>query len=212
MEFLRRRQRAVTPLDYGDCRDSIRNGDIVLFRGRSWLSRAIRWVTNSPYSHAGVAAWWGDRLLVLEAVGKGIVATRLSHVVHHYDGLCELWTTDAALGRDDVVRAGQLLLGRAYSKAKALALLKRILLRSRMRDPDPVIAPEAFVCSEFVSRVWRAGGIDLKIDTPDRFTKPGDIARSASVRKVGDLFRPSGTALVAETVLPAAAPPAQVGS
>lgn len=204
MDFLQRRRRQLTPLDYGEFRGSIQNGDIVLFRGRSWVSRAIRWVTNSPYSHAGVVGWWGDRVLVLEAVGKGIVATRLSHVVHHYDGQCELWTTDAGLRREEVVRAAQLLLGRAYSMAKILRGLRRLVFRSRAREADPVIAPEAFVCSEFVSRVWRAGGIDLKADAPDAFTKPGDIARAPCVRKVGDLFRPNRATLVAETVVPPA--------
>ena len=202
MEFVRKRRREVTPLDYGECRDSIKNGDIVLFRGRSWISRAIRWMTNSPYSHAGVVAWWDDRVLVLEAVGKGIVATRLSHVVHHYDGQCELWSTDGELARTEVIRAAQLLLGRSYSSSKVLALLRRLVLRSRARAVDPVIAPDAFVCSEFVSRVWRAGGIDLKADVADRFTLPVHIARSPSVRKVGDLFRPGARELAAETAVP----------
>jgi hypothetical protein len=185
----RRRERK--PVDYAEIRDGIKDGDIVLFRGKSWVSRAIRWVTGSPYSHSGVVAWWHSHLIVLEAVPRGISAARLSIVVHEYDGNCELWTTDGALERAEVIRAARNLLGRSYSKRKLLANLRRMALgRFGGDDVDPDDLPASLVCSEFVSRVWRAGGLDLKDGVSDRFTKPSDIARSPALRRVGDLCRP----------------------
>jgi hypothetical protein len=178
-------------LDYGAVRTNIMDGDILLFRGKSWISRLIGWATRSPYSHAGILAWWHGRLMVLEAVSNGVVASRMSIVVQTYSGRVELWTTDGQLVRPEVIRAAQILLGKRYSKLKLLYNLRRLLLGRRRDEPaDPDAPPEDFVCSEFVSRVWRAGGIDLSHDSPDLYTKPADIARSPNLRKVGDLFRP----------------------
>jgi hypothetical protein len=130
--------------------------------------------------------------MVLEAVSTGVVASRMSLVVHKYSGKVELWTTDEALGRFEVIRAAQRLLGKRYSKLKLVSNLTRLLFgrgRDEPRPLDPEAPPEDFVCSEFVSRVWRAGGVDLAKGSPDMYTKPCDIARSPSVRKVGDLVR-----------------------
>ncbi len=173
-----------------DIRDEIQDGDIVLFRGKSLISRIIRWVTRSDYTHAGILAWWNGRLMLIEAVANGIVASRMSIVVYKYSGHVELWTTKNKLVRSEVLRAAQLLLGKRYSTIKLFRNLKRMILGCGRREaPDPEEPPEGFVCSEFVSRVWRAGGIDLSHDSPDMFTKPSDIARSPRVHKVGDLFR-----------------------
>ena len=175
---------------YGGIRRAIRDGDILLFRGKSWISRVIRRITRSPYSHAAIVAWWGDRLMVLEAVGKGIVVSRMSVVVNQYSGKVELWTTDEDLARTEVIRTAQRLLGKLYSLYKLIRNLRRMLFgRARHEEADPEAPPDDFVCSEFVSRVWRAGGIDLVTDAPDIYTKPSDIAKSPRLRRVGGVVR-----------------------
>jgi cell wall-associated NlpC family hydrolase len=181
-------RKATAPVDYGEVRDDIKNGDIVLFRGKSLVSRAICWATRSPYSHAGVVGWWNAHLMVLEAVSKGVVATRLSYIVDHYPGGAELWTTDRELARVEVVREAQFLLGRSYSMMKLFGMARRMVFGAGGHDKDPERSPDAFLCSEFVSRAWRKGGLDLKDGVPDQFTRPGDIARSPHLRKIGDLF------------------------
>lgn len=175
-------------LDYPEIRNEIQDGDIVLFRGKSWISRLICWLTRSPYSHAAILGWWNGRLMVLEAAPTGVVASRMSLVVQKYSGKIELWTTDESLSRFEVIQAAQLLLGKHYSKLKLVRNLQRLLFGRKRHEPiDPEAPPEDFVCSEFVSRVWRAGGIDLSKDSPDMYTKPSDIAKSPTVRKLGDL-------------------------
>lgn len=189
MELARKRRKHLVEIDYAEVRDKIRNGDIVLFRGRSLISRCICWLTRSTYSHAGVVGWWNNHLMVLEAVSKGVVATRLSSIVNGYPGSAELWTSDKDIDREEIVRAAQMLLGRSYSMMKVFALGRRIIYGG-MKGKDPDESPDGFLCSEFVSRVWRAGGLDLKEDAPDRFTKPKDIAASIHLRKIGDLVPP----------------------
>lgn len=193
MQLSRRRLKNLNPIDYAEVRDQIQNGDIVLFRGKSLVSRFICWATGSKYSHAGIVGWWHNHLMVIEAVSRGVVATRLSFVVNGYPGSAELWTTDRSVERAEIVRAAQLLLGRNYSMTKLFALGRRIIYGTN-KGVDPDDSPNGFLCSEFVSRVWRAGGLDLKEGVPDRFTKPGDIARSPHLRKIGDLFPPAQAA------------------
>lgn len=193
---------------YAGIRREIRDGDILLFRGKSWISRVICRVTGSPYSHAAIVAWWDDRLMVLEAVGKGVVVSRMSLVVNQYSGKVELWTTDESLARAEVIRTAQRLLGKRYSPSKLIRNLGRLVFgRPRHDETDPEAPPADFVCSEFVSRVWRAGGVDLVRDSPDMYTKPSDIAKSPYLRKVGGVVRGQPTALTGDSLdrLPASA-------
>ena len=193
---------------YAGIRRGIRDGDILLFRGKSWLSRMICRITRSPYSHAAIVAWWDERLMVLEAVGKGVVVSRMSVVVNQYSGKIDLWTTDRDLARAEVIRAAQRLFGKRYSPYKLIRNLARLVLgRPRHDEADPEAPPEDFVCSEFVSRVWRAGGIDLVQDSPDVYTKPSDIAKSPHLRRVGGVVRGRPAELTGDSLdrLPASA-------
>ncbi len=177
-------------VDYSTIRNEIQDGDILLFRGKSWLSRLICWITRSPYSHSAILGWWNGHLMVLEAVSTGVVASRMSLVVNKYSGKIELWTTDEKLARFEVIQTAQLLLGKHHSSFHVLRSLKqRLLGRGRPAPSGSEARSEDFVCSEFVRRVWRAGGVDLAKHSPDMPTTPGDIAKSPSVRKVGALVR-----------------------
>lgn len=188
-------------LDYPEIRNQIQDGDILLFRGKSWLSRLICRLTGSPYSHSGIVGWWSGRLMVFEAGPTGVVASRMSLVVSKYSGKVELWTTDDNLARFEVIRAAQRLLGKRYSKFKLLRDLQRRWFgrsrpESKPKSSDPEAPPEDFVCSEFVSRMWRAGGIELAKQSPDLYPGPRDIAKSPNLRKVGDLVRGRPGAIV----------------
>jgi len=209
-------RRATEPhvhVDYSTIRNEIQDGDILLFRGKSWLSRLMCWITRSPYSHSAILGWWNGHLMVLEAVSTGVVASRMSLVVNKYSGNIELWTTDEELARFEVIQTAQLLLGKHHSAFKVLGHLKqRLFGRGRPTPIDPGASgtvPEDFVCSEFVRRVWRAGGVDLAKHSPDMSTSPGDIAKSPSVRKVGALVRGKPGTLAAK--LPGASPSARLG-
>ena len=50
----------------------VKDGDVLLFQGTGWLSRFIRWGSNSAYSHAGIALWWGARLMVVQSANRGV--------------------------------------------------------------------------------------------------------------------------------------------
>ena len=74
-------------------RPHIKNGDVLMCRGRSLESRIVRWVTRSEYSHAGLAVWWNGRLMVMEAVGRGVIVTPRSKNFLSYPGYVEWFTS-----------------------------------------------------------------------------------------------------------------------
>lgn len=64
---------------YADVRNSIRTGDLIAVKKRSgFLPVATRIVTNSPYTHTGIALWAGGRLLLAQTNGGGCNMAPLS--------------------------------------------------------------------------------------------------------------------------------------
>ncbi len=60
------------------------DADLVLFRGRGLLARAIQVAGRSPYSHVGMVALWRGVPMVLEATAAGVVAVTLAERVRQY--------------------------------------------------------------------------------------------------------------------------------
>lgn len=69
-------------MDYEQARATIKNGDLIAWRGRSLVGRVIRHLTGSGYSHVGIAFWLEGRLMVVEALDfKGVVIRPLSSLL-----------------------------------------------------------------------------------------------------------------------------------
>ncbi len=188
------RFRHVSPerLVYEQTRMRIRDGDVLLYRGRSVPSRIIQWVTGSPYSHAGLAVWWNQRLMVLEAVSKGVIVTPLSSNIRHYFGDVEWFTSTAELSvgeRRRLVEVAQKELGKEYASWKAVLLGIRLLFGGGIERRDALRRERKLFCSLYVAAVYNAVGHDLKRGTSDRFTSPADIARSPLLKQVAALKR-----------------------
>ncbi len=173
---------------YALARDYVRDGDILLFRGRRLLSYVICWATRSRYSHAGIAAWWGSRLMVMQADTPLVAAIPLSACVNDYVGGVELWTVDAPFDRAKVVEAAKESLGKRFAIWAMVKVLRRIAgLVRKGWESDPADAPSEFFCAQFVSYAYRKGGLDLAKDVPDHLTEPEDIARALHMRMVSVL-------------------------
>ena len=168
-------------------RDTIEDGDVILFRGRTSLGRLIRWVTRAPYSHAGLAGWWEDRLMVMEAKRAGVVASRLSHVVAQYRGQAELFRAVGALdpSRKAAVAAAREELGKHYATWAVFRIWRRLWFRIPGRH-DPTKPREKFVCSGYVNNAWLSGGVSL---VPDQkgIPTPGELAKSPHLKGEGPL-------------------------
>jgi hypothetical protein len=175
---------------YEDVRSQIKNGDVLMYRGRSLQSRIIMFITRSNYSHAGIAGWWNNRLMVMEAVGKGVVATPMSLSVGKYDGRVE-WFTSADEITDDerlqMIKFAQEELGKEYATWKATKLGLKILFQRDKDARDKLRRERQLFCSYYVAQIYNAIGRDLKRGVSDRFMTPRDIADSPMLRRVAVL-------------------------
>lgn len=161
-----------------------------MYRGRSLPSRVIQWATQSPYSHAGLAAWWNNRLMVMEAVSKGVVVTTLSANVRSYHGDVEWFTCVEEIPEADRIRMiefAQQELGKEYAKWKALLLGLRILFQKGREQRDRLRRERQLFCSHYVAQVYNAVGKDLKKGVSDRFMSPADVAGSPLLKRAGVL-------------------------
>src|SRR3990172_11256167 len=98
---MRRRLMKSKILRYEEIRDQITNGDVLMYKGSGIVSSIIQWATRSPYSHAGIAARWNERLMVLEAKGRGVVASPFSRNIEEYRGDVEWFSCVMEIPQED---------------------------------------------------------------------------------------------------------------
>jgi hypothetical protein len=185
-------------LEYDDSRRLIRNGDVLMYRGRSLESRAVRWATRSRYSHAGLAVWWNGRLMVMEAVGRGVVVTPLSKNVAAYPGYVEWFTSVEEIPDEErlvMVEFAQQELGKDYALWRAVLLGFRLLFQRDIEKRDRLRREVRLFCSHYVAQAYNAAGRDLKKGVSDRFMSPGDIASSPVLKRMGALRKRGGPPL-----------------
>ena len=175
---------------YDEVRDTIRTGDVLLYRGTLWISRLIEKVTRSEYSHSGLTAWWDGRLMVLEASRRGVVATPLSQNVRRYHGDVVWFTCTQDIAAEDRARLlafAQHELGKEYSLWGAVVLGLRLLFERRIERRDALRRERRLICSQYVAQAYNAIGRDLKPHHSDRFMSPRDVAGSPLLRRRGVL-------------------------
>ena len=183
---------AVASLDYAESRSQIKNGDVLMYRGRSLESRIIRWATGARYSHAGLAVWWNNRLMVMEAVGKGVVVTPISQNVRAYSGRVEWFTSVEEIPEEhrlQMVEFAQRELGKEYALWRAVLLGIRALFQHNEETKDKLRREERLFCSHYVAETYNSIGRDLKKGVSDRFMSPGDVADSPLLKRIGVLHK-----------------------
>jgi hypothetical protein len=181
-------------LSYEACRALIKNGDVLLYRGTGITSRLIKTISRSEYSHVGIAAWWNNRLMVLEAVGKGVVASALSENLRRYHGSVEyFWCRERITDEDrlDMLDFAQLQLGKEYNFLEVgwSGFCAALGVPVRNSDGSLKHAAGKYFCSQYVSDIFRAAGVGLAIDFSSARTPPGAIAQSPLLKFKGVLKR-----------------------
>jgi hypothetical protein len=165
---------------YREVRDRVEDGDIFLFRGQYLISKLFEKVDHSYYSHAALAAWWGGRLMILQAEGPGIQAIPLSVAVGTYPGRADWYKLkkesfpDGERSLAAVLTEAKSDLGLSYGFGDLLRNIWHFIAKVKLADPS---WPRAMFCSEYVERCFREGGISLT-GRPDITTFPKDIAVS----------------------------------
>lgn len=183
------------PLVYSQVRASIQDGDIILFQGARKLSRAIRRVAHSAYSHVGLVLTWYGRRVLLSAEMPKVQALPLGLAVVGYRGRVDWYrltpAARAALDIDRLALEALSNLGVEYGATTLLSLAAHYSLGLPPKDDAEEAGeatPHTMVCSEYVSRCFRKAGLDLS-SRSDVETDPGEIARSPHIEFVGTLQR-----------------------
>lgn len=195
------KHRAPTPTCryYSEVRDLISDSDLLLFRrppGRcSAIARLITVGGRSQYSHAAKAIWWrgekaeNDVLLCVEMREfKGGRAVTLASQVDKFPGLIDVYKSNPEdrWPEYDRERASAHMLRLAGEPYGYAAVLNAALLHvwpfcmyvnPGLNDGTLDDLPE--FCSDACSESDRiGGGVDPVNNLADRFTEPGDLARS----------------------------------
>ena len=72
--------------------DEIRDGDLLLFRGRGLVARLIGMAGRSEYTHAARAVWWGNDLFCCEVRElRGGRAVTLESQVRRFPGAIDVF-------------------------------------------------------------------------------------------------------------------------
>ncbi len=194
-------------LRYADARPTLRDGTVLLFRGRGIFSRLIQAKGRAPYSHAAMLAWWGHRLMVVESrEGSGCRAVPFStvlaegHEVDAFDvtGLSPLGDERAAAvseavswlstryGWRTIVRIGLAALLVPLAWVRPVGALRRRWAKP-LRDHRG-LPTSGLICSELVARAWSAAGVELVpdiADYDDATVEPADLMRGGRLTLLG---------------------------
>lgn len=181
-------------LHYSTVRDTIADGDILLFRGDPLIAVLGR----SCYSHAAMVVRCKSRLLVAEVrefYGGRLVP--LSGQVRRYPGRIDVYKPDweaypyynasqAADWMIDLTSCSYGYLGILRVLASRLPVLRWIFRPSRN---DKLRSPCSPFCSWAVSTAARCGGgLDPVAGLADSWTEPGDLARGGRFVYSGTLY------------------------
>ena len=174
---------------YEEVRPQIKNGDVIMYEGKSMVPKLVSWFTRSPYSHAGIAVWWNERLMVMEATMRGVMVMPLSRSILRHKGKAEWFISKQEISDEDRLRMvifAQEELGKSFARWKAVLFGLKILLNRNLSKKDQLRMENKLFCSQYVAQIYNSIGLDLKKNREDRFMSPGDIARSPLMEKRGE--------------------------
>jgi len=186
------RQRMVEPskrvLSYTAGKDqgvraSMRNGDVLLFRGRGLLSWLIRLATHSNYSHAGLLFRYCKRVYCLEAVGVGVRLAPVSRLLNHYpDGVFYCGLAAEEPTRKTALGFGFQQLALPYDVFGLVRFAFALIFgRQRLIKPD-----QRWFCSELVAAAYRIAGFPLTDELPC-YVAPADLINGHKLELHGRL-------------------------
>ena len=171
----------------------IRDGDLLLFRGRGAVARMIGVAGRSDYTHAARAVWWGNDLFCCEVRElRGGRAVTLESQVRRFPSLIDVFEVNPSnrwreYDRRGAVRYMRRLAGCDYGYLgivqAALRHLPLVRCLVRPDSDDKRVTDQPPFCSQASTMADRlGGGVDPVPHLADRLTEPADLARSPFYR------------------------------
>jgi len=140
---------------------------VLLYQGRSWISKAIKWQTRSKYSHVAVELNDGS---VIEAWHKGGVRRIINPWVGHTNRTrVDFFSVNADFAPATLETWLRQQVGMKYD----FGAIARFM--SRRNEP----ADDRWFCSELVTYGFRVAGLDLLHESiPASHVSPRDVSIS----------------------------------
>jgi hypothetical protein len=161
---------------------------ILLYKGKSWISKMIKWQTFGQYSHA---AWWCANGTVIEAWHKqtvnGSVKIKLKEGVQRHDSPATIHTPGTeidvfAVPGIDAAAVERFLISQIGKDYDFAPVLRGFVFRVDRDDPDK------WFCSELIHRGCREGGKALLERIIDSRVHPTLLSYSPLIEKVGTII------------------------
>lgn len=170
---------------YKQARPFIKNGDIVLFRGKHLLARLIQYFDSAYYNHAGVVVKFNDRFLILDSVRKGVKPDFLSERMNEYQDFCVLSPirTDT-----EINKALDMAFDRGDSKTRYdFLLLPRIAILKKLKiDFTGWGSDGRDTCSEFAK--YYTDCLNIRCYEDIHLISPEDFIRYRDAREMNISF------------------------
>lgn len=177
-------------LPYSDVRAKLKSGDILFTSGDYLISKAIRKMTGSPWSHVGIVFRLDsiDRVLLLESVeDMGVRFAPLSKYLNDYENgkpykgravlaRCKDVTSETIAGLSTF---GIDELTQPYDKDEIAKIMARIALGIGRKERD-----REYICSELVYECFARAGKEFAFN-PKGFISPEDVWVDEKLSLVG---------------------------
>ena len=186
---------------FEDIKDNLKSGDMILCSGNYPVSKIIREVTNSEYSHVGILykehlkttnVFWIYESVETYGVRRDRFKQKYLRSYKHdgngmnrYDGRIDIarHSEYSKLNCNDICRLflkANESLGCFYNNEEIFDIAKRIMLNRHSGHP---VDHGKYICSEYVYFCFKAAGIDLYYD--DRgFISPNNILEDENVELI----------------------------
>lgn len=167
------------PQKYIDHRDEIKNGDLLIYKGTSILSKAIQYFDKAYYNHIGVA-WIPEnsgRILTLDMWSQGLACIPLSRRMSGYSDFCILRPKVTALQSIEAIKTS-LGMWDGREVKYDFGMLLRVAISKKIKIDISSSKKNRFICSEFAQYYTSVLGIttydEIDMITPQDFIRNKD--------------------------------------
>lgn len=178
---------------YADIRNEIKEGDIFFCSGNYTVSKIIRHLTNSHFSHVGIVLFWDDRVMLAESVeDDGVRVVPLSQYVNDYENSREKYDgqlylsrmTDVNLSYENIEKIKTKifpLLNRNYDKDSFTKIFLRLTLHLTKNIED-----DEFICSELTDELFQS--INIRFNRDHNYIFPEQIGMDERVKPLYEII------------------------
>lgn len=170
---------------YQAARPLIKNGDLILFRGRRFLAKSIQYFDKAYYNHIGVIFQSEGHNMIMDSNAQGVKPDFLSDRIRGYIDFC---VVSPRKTKDEIDLALETAFqkGDAGTKYDFFLLLRIAIIKKTRIDFSGLGSEKRHICSEFARHYTDC--LDIKCYKDVKLITPQDFLRSKDSVEVDVLF------------------------